>query len=274
MAPRADSQGHGLTRIYQDSTAQATARLAPRSNRSTRRAACQACPPSNHGGQARTWRSSLPQLHAKRVTPATKRRSTPAAARLRRAGSDNTVLTVDKNDRSIATAARTRRSLTVTKRARAWSVVALALASFVGCRGGKLLATAELKGPGKATVRFVATGRTIALSSDADADWTGSKLTRPEVMYEIDVVRRGKSVGRVSCNTLNSSTPRDGFVGRSTVCSGVSANGGDRQSKDCEYPLGCELPAMAAGEVELQVTGSVGPNVTKIRNMSLRVRSE
>ena len=135
---------------------------------------------------------------------------------------------------------------------------------LVGCRG-KLIATASLHGPGKATTTFSATGRKLTLWADTDAKWNGSKNSKPNVAYEIDVKQGGKVLGHVSCSTDDR--------GGTSVC-GTHTNTFGSHSADCEMLLGCSLPPLPAGEIELAVTGSTGPNVTSTTNMSLNVRAD
>jgi hypothetical protein len=148
-------------------------------------------------------------------------------------------------------------------RAARWSLFALALL-LGGCRG-KLITTASLHQPGTASARFVADGRKPALWADTDAKWSGGKNSKPLINYEIDVKQGNRTLGHVSCSTGNG--------GGSSIC-GTHTNINGNHSADCEYSLACSLPPIPAGEVELVVTASKGPNVIDVSNMSLNVRAE
>lgn len=142
-------------------------------------------------------------------------------------------------------------------------VIVLALA-LAGCRG-KLVATAELKGPGTATTHFASTPKPVTVWADTDAKWTGGEHSKPEISYEVDVRQNGKDVGNVSCSTTNS--------GGKTVC-GTDSNIMGTHDADCEYLLACTLPALQPGDVEVKVTGATGANVKSTKKMSLNFRAE
>ncbi len=136
--------------------------------------------------------------------------------------------------------------------------------SLVGCRG-KLLATAELHGPGKASVRFVPNGAKVVLWADTDAKWKGAKSSKPDITYEIDVRQAGKVVGHTACSTA--------AHGGTSIC-GSTTNLFGTLDADCEIALACMLPTVGPGEVELQVTGATGNNVVSVKKMSLNLRED
>jgi hypothetical protein len=143
-------------------------------------------------------------------------------------------------------------------------LVLVGLASLaIACRG-KIIGSAELSGPGTTVARFAATGKPVQLWADTDMKWTGSKDSKPEVFYEIDVRQEGKTVGHVSCST----TDRAG----TTVC-GTHSNIMGKHDADCEIALACQLPPFGAGVIELQVTGRTGGNVLSVKKMSLNIRA-
>lgn len=144
-------------------------------------------------------------------------------------------------------------------------VVALGLAFVLGGCRGKLIATATLHAPGKATTTFSASGRKLSLWADTDAKWKGPKSSKPMVAYEIDVKQGGTILGHVSCSTEDR--------GGTSVCGSVTNTFGTHNA-DCEIQLGCSLPPLPAGEIELAVTGTTGANVISITNLSLNVRAE
>jgi hypothetical protein len=133
-----------------------------------------------------------------------------------------------------------------------------------GCRG-KIVATAQLTAPGAAETRFPVTGKKLALWADTDGKWNGSKNSRFDATYEIDVLQNGATVGHISCSTME----RDG----TTVC-GTHSNVMGSHDADCEIALGCRLPPLTGGEVQLRVTGRTGPTVKLVRKMSLNIREE
>ena len=141
-------------------------------------------------------------------------------------------------------------------------LVAFALVSLVACRG-KLLASAQLTGPGTAEGRFRSTGRKIALWADTDGKWTGPKSSRMDVRYDVDIVQNGTKIGSFVCGTQEN--------GSSTVC-GTHSDIMGKHDGDCEVSLDCALPEIPAGETVMRVRATTGPNVKLVRKMSLNVR--
>lgn len=135
---------------------------------------------------------------------------------------------------------------------------------LAGCRG-KLVATAELKGPGTATTRFAWAGKPMEIWADTDAIWDGPKSSKPEINYEVDVRQNGKDVGHVSCST--------GSRGGTSIC-GSTTNIMGKHDGDCEYLLTCKLPALQVGDVEVKVVGTTGSNVRSTKKMSLNFRND
>lgn len=135
-----------------------------------------------------------------------------------------------------------------------------------GCRG-KLLARAELRAPGTATVRFVpAPKERYRLWADTEGIWTGPDETPFPVAYDVQVKQGGKVLGRVACDSRTSS---------GGVCGGESNLFGEHTG-DCEYKLTCELPDLGGGEVALEVRGYFPEpgRVKRVRDMSLMVRKD
>lgn len=58
-------------------------------------------------------------------------------------------------------------------------VLALVL---TGCRR-KLVATAELKGPGTATAHFPSTPKPLTIWADTDVKWTGGEHSKPDISF-------------------------------------------------------------------------------------------
>lgn len=143
------------------------------------------------------------------------------------------------------------------------AVVGLVL-MLAGCRG-KLVATADLKGPGTATTRFAWSGKPVAIWADTDAVWNGPKNSKPEINYEVDVSQNGKNVGHVSCSTNDR--------GATSVC-GSTTNVMGKHDGDCEMILTCTLPPLQLGEVEVKVVGTTGANVRSTKKMSLNFRHD
>jgi hypothetical protein len=136
---------------------------------------------------------------------------------------------------------------------------------LTGCRG-KLIATAQLTQPGTAETKVAVSGKKrLALWADTDGKWNGSKDSRFDASYEIDVLQGGATVAHVSCSTMD----HDG----TTVC-GTHTTINANHDADCEIALGCKLPPLVAGEAQLKVTGRVGPTVKQVRKMSINVREE
>jgi len=144
--------------------------------------------------------------------------------------------------------------------AAAYAMLAVAL---LGCRGKKV-ATVSLTGAGKASTTFTAGQKPLSLWADTDAKWHGSKGSKPELTYTIDFTRDGKPLGSTTCSTKE--------VG--AVFCGVHSTVGGTHDADCEMRLGCGVPALGAGPVEIAVTGAVGPNVKSVKMMSINVREE
>ncbi|MGD0523583.1 MAG: hypothetical protein ABSE49_00495 [Polyangiaceae bacterium] len=131
------------------------------------------------------------------------------------------------------------------------------------CRG-KVVATAELHGPGTADARFTATGAPLVLWADTDGKWHGGSNSRFAAHYEIDVLGGSTKVGHISCDTKDSSE---------SVC-GTKVSEGDTHTGDCELKLTCELPSIPAGPATLHVTGSTGPGTSDVKKMSVNVRDK
>src|ERR1700691_1333078 len=104
------------------------------------------------------------------------------------------------------------------------------------CRG-KVVATAELHGPGAADAHFTSTGAPLVLWADTDGKWRGGSHSRFAAHYEIDVLGGTTKVGHIGCDTKDSTE---------SVC-GVEVSDGDTHSGDCELKLPCELPSIPAG---------------------------
>ncbi len=132
-----------------------------------------------------------------------------------------------------------------------------------GCRG-KLVASAALTGPGTAEASFVASGKPLRLWADTDGEWKGGKSAKLNVTYDVVVLRSGQELTRITCTTEDV---------RSTVC-GVHKHVDGVHDADCELQLGCALPSLTPGDVQLRVTATTGPNVTLARKLSLNVRED
>jgi len=135
---------------------------------------------------------------------------------------------------------------------------------LAGCRG-KLVATAQLAGPGTAATHFASTVKPMTIWADTDVKWTGGEHSRPDLTYEIDVTQGGKGVGHVSCSVANH--------GGRQVC-GTDSTFGNTRDADCEILLGCTLPSLPLGDIEVKVVGATGPNVKSTKKMSLNFRAE
>ncbi|HEY3822493.1 MAG TPA: hypothetical protein VGL81_35255 [Polyangiaceae bacterium] len=131
------------------------------------------------------------------------------------------------------------------------------------CRG-KVVATAELHGPGTADARFTSTGAPLALWADTDGKWRGGAHSHFAAHYEIDVLSGTTKVGHVSCDTKDSSE---------SVC-GVEVHSGETNSGDCELKLACELPSIPAGPASIHVTASTGAGTSDVKKMSVNVRAK
>jgi hypothetical protein len=146
---------------------------------------------------------------------------------------------------------------------RSLTILALVLLlSLSGCRG-KPVGRAELRGDGATEARFVASGRPLELWADTNGSWSGSKNGYMMLHYEIDVLAGSKPIGHVTCDTQGTSS----FV----VC-GTHNDIFGEQSGDCELRLDCQLPPLPNGEITLKVVGRKGPNVKKVKDMSINVR--
>jgi hypothetical protein len=130
-----------------------------------------------------------------------------------------------------------------------------------GCRG-KILATAELPGPGKlVTVTLRSPGK-VALWADTDGKWhDGDKMP---VHFTIEVVSGGKSIGHVECNSQDAAT---------SVC-GTEVTVNDEHSANCELKMPCKLPPLPPGDVLLHVRADPGPNVESVKRIALNVRQD
>lgn len=140
----------------------------------------------------------------------------------------------------------------------AWTLLAL----VAGCRG-KLVATADLRGPGTTEVALSGTGARLEVWADYDAKWKGPKSSKPVLEYDIEVLKKGEKVGSVHCSTMK--------PGSTSVC-GSHSNVMGEHDADCESNLACKLPAEAEGSVTLRVTGTLGKNVLSTKKMSLNFR--
>ena len=132
-----------------------------------------------------------------------------------------------------------------------------------GCRG-KVVATAELHGPGTADAHFTSTGAPLVLWADTDGKWHGGSNSRFAVHYEIDILSGGAKTGHISCDTKDSSE---------SVC-GTKVSEGDVHTGDCELKLACELPAIPPGAAVLHVTGTLGAGTSDVKKMSVNVRDK
>lgn len=132
-----------------------------------------------------------------------------------------------------------------------------------GCRG-KIVATAELHGPGSADASFQSTGAALALWADTDGKWHGGSSSRFAAHYEIDVLSGGAKIGHITCDTKDVSE---------SVC-GMKISNGNEHSGDCEMKLACQLPAIPAGAAILHVTGASGAGTSEIKKMSINVRDK
>src|SRR5580658_9986798 len=84
-------------------------------------------------------------------------------------------------------------------------IACLCLALLTAACRGKLVATAELHGPGTADAHFQSTGEPLFLWADTDGTWTGSgRYAHFPAHYEIDVLSKGAQVGHVACDSLHS----------------------------------------------------------------------
>jgi len=131
------------------------------------------------------------------------------------------------------------------------------------CRG-KVVATAELHGPGSADASFQSTGAPLVLWADTDGKWHGGSNSHFAAHYEIDVLSGGAKTGHVSCDTKDSSE---------AVC-GMKMSEGDTHSGDCELKLACTLPTLPAGPAVLHVTGTTGAGTSEVKRMSINVRDK
>ena len=125
------------------------------------------------------------------------------------------------------------------------------------CRG-KVVATAELHGPGTADAHFQSTGAPLVLWADTDGKWHGGSSSHFAAHYEIDVLSGNSKVGHISCDTKDSSE---------SVC-GVKVSEGNEHHGDCELKLACELPSIPAGAATLHVTGTTGAGTSDVKKMS------
>jgi hypothetical protein len=142
--------------------------------------------------------------------------------------------------------------------------VAAGVLLVTGCRG-KVVATAELHGPGAADAHFTATGAPLVLWADTDGQWHGGAHSRFAAHYEIDVLTgTGSKIGHIACDTKDASE---------SVC-GVEVSDGDTHHGDCEIKLPCELPVIPAGAASLHVTASVGAGTSAVKKMSINVRDK
>jgi hypothetical protein len=134
---------------------------------------------------------------------------------------------------------------------------------MTGCRG-KVVATAELHGPGSADATFTSTGAPLVLWADTDGKWHGGSNSRFAVHYEIDVLGGTTKIGHISCDTKDTTE---------SVC-GVKVSEGDTNHGDCELKLACELPSIPAGPATLHVTGTLGAGTSDVKKMSVNVRDK
>ena len=137
------------------------------------------------------------------------------------------------------------------------------LVSLAGCRG-KVLASAELTGPGIAEAQFIATGGKATLWADLDGAWSGTKNSQMEVRYEVELVQNGATIGSLVCDTKANR-------GSSSVCGTHSDIHGEHEG-DCEISLDCPLPQLPAGATVMRVKATTGSNVKSVKRMSLNLR--
>ena len=142
-------------------------------------------------------------------------------------------------------------------------VVSVCLVFVAGCRG-KAVGTAALRGNGTATAQFQSSGKQLVLWADTDGEWQGASKSHFPAHYEIDVLAKGVRVAHVSCDSASAST---------SVC-GSTVTINSKHRGDCELKLNCQLPIIPAGPAAIQVTGTVGPGVTNVTNMSINVREK
>jgi hypothetical protein len=131
------------------------------------------------------------------------------------------------------------------------------------CRG-KVLATADLPGPGAADVHFTSTGGPIFLWADTDGKWHGGSHSRFAAHYEIDILSGGTKTGHVACDTKDTQV---------TVC-GVEVSNGNEHSGDCELKLACDVPTIPAGDAALHVVATLGAGTSDVKKMSINVRDK
>ena len=145
------------------------------------------------------------------------------------------------------------------------SLALLLFAALAGCRGA-LLGKAELHGEGTAEARFQKAQKPVVLWGHVEGKWRGGKNDKLPVVWDVEVVQEGKTVGRVTCDVDDV---------RSTLC-GVHTFVNGEHEAGCELALACQLPSLAAGEVVLRVTGrKLRPaQILSIVDMSLLVRED
>lgn len=150
---------------------------------------------------------------------------------------------------------------------RLWPVYVLALGvgaffvSQIAFGRGDLVASAGLRAAGSASTTFESKGEPLSLWADLDGYFTGSAGSETlddilPVHYEVDFVQGGTVVRHVSVDTQV----------RRTV-----------QKKYCTVAPTCEvflqeLSPFPPGPVEMRVTATPAPNVTRVSNLSLGVR--
>ena len=145
------------------------------------------------------------------------------------------------------------------------SIVVFAACTLLatGCRG-KVLATAELYGPGTADAHFVSTGAPAVLWADTDGKWHGGSHSHFAAHYEIDILSGTTRIGHISCDTKDSSE---------AIC-GIKVSDGNSNRGDCELKLACKLPSIPQGPATLRVTGTLGPGTSDVKKMSINVRNK
>ncbi|MBX7078305.1 MAG: hypothetical protein K1X88_03890 [Nannocystaceae bacterium] len=134
-----------------------------------------------------------------------------------------------------------------------------------GCRGD-LLAKAELHGEGVAQARIASGPDALALWGQVEGKWRGGKLDKLPVAWDVEVTQQGTLVERLACDTDHV---------ESVIC-GVHAFVDGVHEADCELRLSCRMPALAPGEVVLDVTGRMlrPAQILAITEMSLHVRAD
>lgn len=143
-----------------------------------------------------------------------------------------------------------------------------ALLSFLffsaACRGAPV-ATVELPVDGVTQEsHFTSKGKKLALWSDTDGKWVGTRHANLPVDYDVEFLVGGKSLGRISCDARGAST---------RVCrSEVTVNA--EHSGNCEVKMHCTAPDLPAGDVVVKVNARRDASVSNLSHRALVIRED